>query len=296
MKLTYRTPKNAEFISNFYGKPLDKPEWYNINAISDEEAEIFVYDYIGWPFNDAGDFVRQIAGMKQPKITIRINSPGGDVWDANAIFNAIKNHKSKTITRIESLAASAASYISLAGKEKQAYKNSFIMIHEPAIFIFGMFNQYGIENLNEDAKELLVMVSNTMIDMYADNTNVGKRDLKEMLKAGTWMNAKTAKEKGFIDTIIEAGEPVKSQFDLSMFDTVPNDLKKENGHNTDPTEREIEKALRDVGLSKNKAKAMLAGSKPNEADKEEIKRLQSDISKLEIKTSLQKLIMNIGGN
>ena len=124
MKLSYRNERTAKFIASYYSKPLDKPDWYSINAVSDDEAEILLYDYIGWPYNEAGDFVRALGELRQGKIVIRINSPGGDVFDAHAIHNAIKAHPSKPTTRIESLAASAASYISIAGSERQAYKNT----------------------------------------------------------------------------------------------------------------------------------------------------------------------------
>lgn len=253
MNLNYRNEKNAKFIATQYHKPLDKPDWYKIENVADDEAEILIYDFIGWPFNDAGEFVRAMAGITNKKITVRINSPGGDVFDAHAIFNAIKNHPSKPATRVESLAASAASYIALAGHEKQAYKNAMFMIHEPMTGFWG--NQYEMR----EVADILQQISGTMIDMYADNTNVGKRELKDMLKAETWMTAKVAKEKGFIDTIIEAGNPVSAKFDLSMFANIPDEFKPKAEPLKEPTIRDIENLLRDAGgLSKNKAKAVLA--------------------------------------
>lgn len=256
MKLSYRNERTARFIAASYNKPLDRPDWYKIENAADDEAEILIYDYIGWPYNDAGEFVRAIGAMKQGKITIRINSPGGDVWDALAIYNAIKAHPSKPTTRIESLAASAASFIALAGAQKQAFKNTMIMIHEPMTGFYG--NQYE----HREIADVLEQVSGVMIDMYADNTNVGKRELKDMLKADTWLTAKDAKEKGFIDTIIEAGKPVKAEFDLSIYANCPEGLLEDLGrieNQNKPTERQIERTLRDAGFSRSEAKALLAG-------------------------------------
>lgn len=253
MKLSYRNEKNARFIASYHNKDLDNSDWYKIEAVSEDEADILVYDYIGWPYNDAGEFVRLLSDMKQAKITVRINSPGGDVFDGHAIYNAIKAHPSKPITRIESLAASAASYIAIAGHEKQAYKNAMIMIHEPMIGFQG--NQHEFREI----ADILQQINTTMIDMYADNTNAGKRDIKDMLKAETWMGVKDAKEKGFVDTIIEAGEPVSAKFDLSIFANCPDEFKPEETI-TEPTIRNIENLLRDAGgLSKEKAKAVLTG-------------------------------------
>jgi len=269
MKLSYRNERTAKFIASYYSKPLDKPDWYSINAVSDDESEIILYDYIGWPYNEAGDFVRALSELRQSKIVIRINSPGGDVFDAHAIHNAIKAHPSKPITRIESLAASAASYISIAGSERQAYKNTMAMIHEPMSGMWG--NQYELR----EVADILEQISGSMIEMYADNTNVGKRELKDMLKAETWMNAKAMKEKGFIDTIIEAGKPVKAQFDLSMFANVPDGL---TGTATEQTEREKERALRDVGFSQKEAKAILAGRK--EGTQRDVEGIQAEVARI----------------
>lgn len=264
MKFTYRNERTARFLSAHYNKPLEKPEWYKIENVSEEQSEILIYDFIGWPFNDAGEFVRAINGISSKELLIRINSPGGDVFDANAIFNAIKSHKAETVTRVESLAASAASYIAVAGKKKQAYKNAMLMIHEPLTGIWG--NQYEMR----EGADLLKQVSDTMVDMYADNCNVGKRDLKAMLKAETWLKAAAAKEKGFIDTIIDAGNPTTAKFDLSMYANAPDEFTSK----PDPTERNLEKALRDAGLSRAESKAMLAGRQ----QAEEIEILKAQIA------------------
>lgn len=254
MRLSYRNDKNARFISSLYHKSLDNSSWYKITDSNEEETDILIYDYIGWPFNSAEEFVTNIGNIKSGKIVIRINSPGGDVFDANAIYNAIASHPLKPATRIESLAASAASYIFMAGSEKQSYKNSMFMIHEPMTMAFG--NQYEFR----DIADLLEQISSQMIDMYSDNTGIGKRKIKEMLKDETWLTAKKAKEHGFVDTIIDEKPRVDNNFDASLFSSFPIEQKGE------PTIREIEKALRDAGLSQVKAKALIAGGMKADAD------------------------------
>jgi ATP-dependent Clp endopeptidase proteolytic subunit ClpP len=251
MKLSYRNDHNAKYIAASYNKPLDKPDWYKITNVSEDEADIYIMDYIGWPFNSAEDFVKNLASMTQSKITIRINSPGGDVWDAHAIHNAIKRHKSKPTTCIESLAASAASYIAVAGHKKTAYKNSMVMIHEPMTGLWG--NQFDLR----ETADILAEISNGMVDMYADNTSVGKRELKEMMKAETWMSAKTAKEKGFIDSIVEDGKGVKAEFDLSIFSNLPDEFR-DDSQGRELTRKETERALRNAGASREYARALAA--------------------------------------
>lgn len=251
MNLTYRNQRNAEATAKFWNKPLDRADWYKINALSDDESEVILYDIIGWPFNDAGEFVRALAGITAKTITVRINSPGGDVFDSMSIFNALQSHKSKIVTRIESLAASSASFIALAGKEVQAYRNAMVMIHEPFVLTVG--NQYDLR----DIADVLEKISGNMVDLYAQNTNIGKRELKDMMKAVTWFTAKEAKDRGFVDTIID-GKAVKAQFDLSMFANVPEGIEGQR-EGRELTEREVERALRDAGASRNFAKAVAVG-------------------------------------
>ncbi len=250
MNLLYRNQKNAEATAKYWNKPLDRPDWYEVKASSGDEAEIVLYDVIGWPFNDAGELVRSIADMKGKSILVRINSPGGDIWDGIAIFNALARHDAKVTTRVESMAASIASAIALAGKEVQAYQNAMFMIHEPWTVTAG--NQYEFREI----ADILEKISGNMVDIYTSNSSIGKREIREMMKVETYLTAKEAKEKGFIDVIID-GKGAKAQFNLSMYANAPDEFK---GHR-EYTEREKERALRDVGFSQKEAKAILAGRK-----------------------------------
>jgi len=261
MNLKYRNQRNAEATARYWNKPIDKADWYKIEALSDDNTELMIYDVIGWPFNDAGEIIRALAGINSKTVTVRINSPGGDVFDAMAIFNALQSHKSKIITRIESLAASAASFIALAGKEVQAYQNAMFMIHDPWVLAAG--NQYDLREI----ADILEKISGNMVDIYSQNSNIGKKEIRDMLKAETWFTAKEAKEKGFVDTIID-GKAVKAQFDLSMFAHVPDGFTAED--HDEPIARKYEKALRDVGASKNEARTILARGLKSVACEEEI--------------------------
>ncbi|MFH2075817.1 MAG: head maturation protease, ClpP-related [Pseudomonadota bacterium] len=250
MKPTYRTNVIARAIAGIYNKPLDHAtDWYEIKAAADDEIEMFVYDYIGWPFNDAGELVRAISEMRGKKITVRINSPGGDVLDAMAIYNAFTGHDAKVTTRAEALAASSASIILLAGKEVQAYQNAMLMIHEPWAMMAG--NQHDMREM----AELLGKINDNMVDIYSKQSSTGKKEIRELLKAETWLTAKEAKEKGFIDTIIDE-KVAKAAFDLSMFANVPDELRPADS--VEPTIRDAERALRDAGFSRSTAKAVLA--------------------------------------
>lgn len=270
MNQKYRNRKTAEAVARFWNKPLDKPDWFKVQAISDDETEIMIYDVIGWPFISADEFVRALAGITAKTVTVRINSPGGDVFDGMAIFNALKTYNGKVVTRIEGIAASMASIIALSGKEVQAFANTMYMIHEPYAFTAG--NQYSLREL----ADILEKMSGQMIDIYSSNATPGKREIAQMMKDEAWLTAKEAKDKGFIDTIVD-GKAAKAQFDLSMFANVPDGLdgSREGG---ELTEREIERALRDAGASRSFAKSVAVGrSSGTEGDRRDVESLKSSI-------------------
>lgn len=289
MVLSYRNARNAEATAKYWNKPLDRPDWYKIAAQSEDEAEIMIYDVIGWPFIDAKEFIRSLAEIKAKTITIRINSPGGDVFDTMAIFNALQSHSSKIITRTESLAASAASFLAVAGKERQAYKNAMLMIHEPWVLAVG--DQYDLR----DIADVLEKISGNMVDVYTDNSDLGKCEIASMMKAETWMTAKEAKEKGFIDTILD-GKAAKAQFDLSMFAHVPDGFSA--GVRRAPTDRDLERVLRDAGLSRSEAKVLLAGRQQDpDADDLPAGRRQDAVAEEleEVAALIKKTTVTIGG-
>ena len=284
MRLNYRNSKTAAATAAYWDKPLDKPEWYSVNALDGENAEIVLYDVIGWPYNEAGELVRVMAGMKDMHILMKINSPGGDYFDGIAIANAVANHPGRVTTRIESLAASIASVIAVSGKTVEAYQNTMGMIHNA--WLFAIVD----ENSALDVADFLKKVDGNILDSYVRKTKIGKKEMKGMMDAETWMTAQEMKDKGFIDTILTSGKPIKAEFDLSFYANLPDELKFED---RELTERDAEKILRDAGFSRHKAKAYLVGCK--EADKPIVAPPRPEDNSALV-AALQNNIKLIGGN
>jgi len=273
MKLAYRSEKNAEAVARFWGKSLEKPDWYRIEAKeTDETAEIIIYDVIGWPYNDAFDLVRALGNIKAKNISVRINSPGGDVFDGVAIFNALKDHEAHVTTKIEGLAASMASIVALAGDEVQAHKNAMYMIHDPWVLAAG--NQYDLREI----ADILQKIGGNMLDIYYDKSNIGKRELKAMMKEETWFTAAEAKDRGLIDTVLDAGA-AKAKFDLSIFANVPDELEDADREGATLSKQEIERALRDAGASRSFAKS-IAARRSNGDSQRDVGSVKADIGKI----------------
>ena len=250
MKLSYRTRSNAEITAKTWNKPLDKPDWYAMET-KDGATEILVYDVIGWPFVEAESFVRDLSALDSDHITVRLNSPGGDVFDGVAIYHALRQHKAKVTTRVEGMAASIASIIALAGDEVHAYNATRYMIHDPWVFAIG--NQYDLR----DTADILEKIGADMVDIYAEHSNVGKRELKSMMRDETWFTAKEALDRGFVSKVIDSGQKAQARFDLSVFANVPDELD-EGFHGRELTRKEAERALRQAGASRDFARALAA--------------------------------------
>jgi ATP-dependent protease ClpP protease subunit/DNA-directed RNA polymerase subunit F len=259
MKLSYRTQANAQTISKIYNKPLDKPEWFSITAApKNQQSEIFIFDYIGWPYNDPLEIIRSLEDMGD--VLVRIHSPGGDVFDGASIMNSLSSHAGGVVTiRVEGLAASMAGTIATVGKKVQAYKNAMFMYHNAWTVDAG--NQYELR----DTADLLEKIDNNILAAYQGKTKKGKKELAEMMKNTTWMTAQEAKDYGFVDEIID-GKSVKAEFELSMYANIPDTLIFQDV-GKDLSRKEFERALRNAGASRSYAKmaaSLVAAERSNE--------------------------------
>lgn len=223
---------------------------FAIRAIADGEAEVLLYDEIGFWGVLAKDFVPQLKAVDASTIHLRINSPGGDVFDGLTMYNALKEHPAKVITHVDGIAASIASIIALAGDEVRMAKNAFYMIHEPWTFTIG-----NAEQLRKDA-EVLEKISGQLVGTYVRQSEGDEDEVKEWMRAETWFTADEAKDAGFADVVVDDAPAAENRFDLSVFSHVPRELA---ARASAPTKRDLERALRDAGLSRSDAKAILAG-------------------------------------
>ena len=248
---------------------------HRVENKADKEATVYIYDEIGWFGVMAESFIKDLAAVKAETTHIRLNSPGGSVFDGTAIANAIKNHKSKTIIHIDGLAASIASIIALSGDEVHMAENAFFMFHEAWSIAIG-----NAGNMRDEA-DLLDKIDGVLAKAYAKKTDKKVDDIKDLMKAETWLTAEEALEMGMIDNIEEdKEEKAKLEiFDLSVFANVPEQLK---GEKQIPTARDLEKALRDVGISQKQAKVILAeGLEGYQRDVEEPEDQTPEVEKVQ---------------
>ena len=176
------------------------------DGVLDIDGEIVAEE--GWFMPDGVCVARNFreALAKVGNVTVRINSPGGDVMAGAEIYSALREHtmngKGRVTVQITALAASAASVIAMAGDEIEMYPVSYMMIHNPWTFAMG-----DSKELRKAAKTLDV-ISEGLINAYQTRTGKTRDELKRMLEAETWMSAGTCVAEGFADRVIgqeEAG-------------------------------------------------------------------------------------------
>lgn len=223
-----------------------------VGADTAGEVEILLYDEIGFWGIQAKDFVTELQAIQAETIHLRINSPGGDVFDGLAMFNALREHPAQIITHIDGLAASMASVIALAGNEVRMAENAFFMVHHPWAFTLG--------NASEHRKraELLDKLAGSLIGTYVSASGADKAQVTAWMDEETWFTAEEAQEAGFADAI-EDGAAVEASFDLSLYQHAPAALVSRPAAAT-PTKRNLERTLREAGYSRSEAKAIAAAS------------------------------------
>ena len=173
-------------------------------ATADAPAEILLYDEIGWYGVTAKDFMTAMASAGAGPLKVRINSPGGDVFDGLAIYNALKAHPGGVTTVVDGLAASAASFIALAGSRMEMAPNTMLMIHRA----WGM----AIGNTNDMASTaaLLAKIDGQIVGMYAAKTGGDQAEILAAVDAETWMTADEAIAAGYCDGLVAAPQDSKS--------------------------------------------------------------------------------------
>ena len=229
--------------------------WYSINAKDESGAvDVFIFDAIGFFGVDAQEFIQELDDITATTINLRINSPGGNVFDGIAIYTAVLAHPAKVHARIEGVAASMASIIALAGDTVEMAEGAFYMIHKPWSVMVG-----SADEMRKEAG-LLDKIEQNAINIYEQRSSLSADELRTALAEETWYTAEEAKQAGFIDSIFK-GSDSQAGFDLSVFSHLPEGLEGKQPQRGRPElsgTKEIESALRDAGLSRAQAKAVLA--------------------------------------
>lgn len=164
-----------------------------------KNAEIYLFDEIGCSIFggvSAKDFTEAFEKVKDAqKITLRINSPGGSFFDGLAIYNVLKKHKARLTVSVEGLAASAASFIALAGSRVEMAESSFLMIHDAHAVASG--NAAGFRKMAENLDEF----SGQIAAIYAGKTGKPAEYWRDLMADDYWISSEKAVDLGLVDYV-----------------------------------------------------------------------------------------------
>ena len=189
------------------------PDVYTANI---KKAEILLYDEIGYWGIDSKMFagtLKEIGDVDH--IVLGINSPGGDAFDGVAMFNALVSHPASVTVRVDSLAASAASLVAMAGDRIEMAENSTMMIHAPFTIAVG------------DAKELrktadvLEGLTDQFISTYATRRGIPADKVAGVIWDETWLSAQEAVDIGFADEVLATPAIAASQIAQGRYRHTP---------------------------------------------------------------------------
>lgn len=205
-------------------EPKSLTRWFSIkNKTTGKKkvAEVRIYDEIGgWFGVTASDFVKELNDANTDDIEafeVHINSPGGDVFDGVAIHSALKQlGKDKPVKVIvDSLAASAASFIAQAGTEIVMMRNATMMIHDAAGMVWGT-----ADSMRKQA-EVLDRVSDNIADIYSQGNETTAEDWRSFMREEVWYSGPEAVEAGLAHSVMqdddEEAEEKAKNWNLSVF-------------------------------------------------------------------------------
>lgn len=189
MKAPIARPKNF--------RPTGKVgNWYEIKNVAPDVAQVFIYDIIGEWGVTASDFAADLRDVESSTIELHISSPGGDVFDGLAILNSLRQHKATVNVIVDGIAASAASFIAMAGEKVSMAPQSVMMIHDASGLVIG-----NSRDMHEMA-DLLEKTSDNIAAVYAQRAGGDIEEWRTAMRAETWYSDQEAVAAGLADEVV----------------------------------------------------------------------------------------------
>jgi ATP-dependent protease ClpP protease subunit len=168
-------------------------------------VELTLYGHIGpslWGDDEGLTAQRVMDTLDQNKaattITLNINSPGGLMFEALAMYNALRRHPARKVVNIDGYAASAASLLAMAGDHINIAANGMVMIHNPINLVLGNADDMrkAAEDLDKQAEPA--------VTTYAARTKNSPEQIRAWMRDTTWFDAEECQQHGFADAITPA--------------------------------------------------------------------------------------------
>jgi ATP-dependent Clp protease protease subunit len=183
-------------------------------------GKIYLYDIIDpWWGVSAADVAGALDAMGGKDVDLFINSPGGDVFEARAIYSRLKGYTGAVRAHIDGLAASAATTVAMGAHSRSMTDGAFFMIHNSWTLAFGDKNDFG------KTAALLDQIDGAIAKDYVAATVLGIEEVQSMMDDETWLSAADAKTYGLVDDVKEEVEAKNTKtWNLSAYQNAPDEL------------------------------------------------------------------------
>lgn len=201
---------NNKFF-NFVKNNDDAELYINGDIVANDDT--WLYDIFEVEHTAPKGFKEGLDALDGKPLTVYIDSYGGNVMAASSIYTMLREYKGKVTTKIDSIAASAASIIAMAGDEVLMSRTAYLMIHDPMTYIEGNITdvKQGLESLKA--------IKEGIINAYERKSNLSREKIAKLMTDETWLDYNTALEYGFIDGEIGAEKQIIPQ---AVLDSIRN--------------------------------------------------------------------------
>lgn len=188
-----------------------------------QDGELVLYGFVGETYFEQGftsqDVLTALAEIgRDTDVTVRMNSGGGYVHEGLAIYNALATHKGVVTIQVDSIVASSASLIAMAGDRIVMKAGSLMMIHDPAGITFGTADDH------EKTRIALDKMGDAFARIYADRAGKDAADVRASMKEEIWLGADEAVAEGYADEAEAAKAKPAAAFDYRMYAHAPKRL------------------------------------------------------------------------
>lgn len=215
----------------------NKKFWNFIPRPENKAAELILYGDIAsssWWGDEItpAQFNKDLADLGDvEEIIVRINSGGGDVFAANAIYTRLKDHAARITVKIDGWAASAATIIAMAGDTIEIPANGVFMVHRPKMGVLGYYSEDEFVKFSEELK----VIKQAIVNGYVLKTKKEPQQITDLMDAETWYTGQEAVDAGFCDTVMFAEVETEIEnasriivnsvtLDLTKFNNIPQTL------------------------------------------------------------------------
>lgn len=145
-------------------------------------------------------FIDELNALGNKKtINVAINSAGGDVFAANAIYTALKMNAATVTGTIMGICASAATIVLMACDSRRIAKNAILMAHNPSVSLWGSYQADDLIKL----AEVTNTVKKSIVAAYMERLDKTEDEIGELMDAESWYVGQEAIDAGFCDGLIE---------------------------------------------------------------------------------------------